>query len=71
MLDSRARAHCVISLRFRVGNQPVTNFRMIERHYFKGRLIKSFDFEFPFCIRTHLACARTVAHPVADSELRE
>jgi len=23
---------------------------MIERHYFKGRLIKSFDFTFPFCI---------------------
>jgi hypothetical protein len=23
---------------------------MIERHYFRGELIKSFDFEFGFCI---------------------
>lgn len=23
---------------------------MIERHYFKDKLIKSFDFNFPFCI---------------------
>ena len=25
-------------------------FRMIERHYFDGKLIKSFDFKFGFCI---------------------
>lgn len=37
-------------LRFTVGDKPVKNFRMIERHYFKERLIKSFDFTFPFCI---------------------
>lgn len=37
-------------LRFSVGDKPVRNFRMIERHYFKERLIKSFDFTFPFCI---------------------
>lgn len=24
--------------------------RMIERHYFRDRLVKSFDFEFGFCI---------------------
>lgn len=23
---------------------------MIERHYFKDRLIKSFEFKFPFCM---------------------
>ena len=28
----------------------MTNFRMIERHFFRGRLIKSSDFSFPFCI---------------------
>jgi len=28
----------------------VENFRMIERHYFENRLIKSFDFTFGFCI---------------------
>lgn len=28
------------------GNQVAKNFRMIERHYFKNKLIKSFDFDF-------------------------
>eukprot|EP00992_Anisonema_acinus_P014668 TRINITY_DN9402_c0_g1_i2.p1 TRINITY_DN9402_c0_g1~~TRINITY_DN9402_c0_g1_i2.p1 ORF type:complete len:190 (+),score=45.88 TRINITY_DN9402_c0_g1_i2:84-653(+) len=35
---------------FSVGEKPVPNFRMIERHYFKEKLIKSFDFAFGFCI---------------------
>lgn len=35
---------------FAVGQQPLPNFRMIERHYFRDRLIKSFDFSFGFCI---------------------
>jgi len=35
---------------FSVGDQPVPNFRMIERHYFREKLIKSFDFSFGFCI---------------------
>ncbi|KAL1110395.1 hypothetical protein AAG570_007926 [Ranatra chinensis] len=38
------------SVEFTVGNRPVSNFRMIERHYFKDTLLKSFDFEFGFCI---------------------
>jgi hypothetical protein len=38
------------SLVFSVGPKPVHNFRMIERHYFKEKLIKSFDFNFKFCI---------------------
>ena len=33
-----------------MGDLEVQDFRMIERHYFKGRLIKSFDFRFGFCI---------------------
>jgi hypothetical protein len=35
---------------FSVGEKPVPNFRMIERHYFRDKLIKSFDFAFGFCI---------------------
>eukprot|EP01064_Diplonema_japonicum_P039521 TRINITY_DN992_c2_g2_i1.p1 TRINITY_DN992_c2_g2~~TRINITY_DN992_c2_g2_i1.p1 ORF type:complete len:193 (+),score=31.93 TRINITY_DN992_c2_g2_i1:88-666(+) len=35
---------------FTVGPKPVPNFRMIERHYFRDRLVKSFDFNFGFCI---------------------
>ena len=37
-------------LTFKVGPQPLEKFRMIERHYFKDQLIKSFDFDFGFCI---------------------
>ena len=38
------------SLYFAVGPLPIENFRMIERIYFRDQLIKSFDFEFGFCI---------------------
>ena len=33
-----------------MGDKPVENFRMIERHYFKDKLLKSFDFNFGFCM---------------------
>ncbi|KAJ3151189.1 hypothetical protein HDU86_006180 [Geranomyces michiganensis] len=35
---------------FAVCPAGISNFRMIERHYFKGKLMKSFDFTFGFCI---------------------
>mmetsp|Transcript_4179 Transcript_4179/g.4281 ORF Transcript_4179/g.4281 Transcript_4179/m.4281 type:complete len:259 (-) Transcript_4179:288-1064(-) len=38
------------SLQFAVGDNEVHDFRMIERHYFQNKLVKSFDFEFGFCI---------------------
>lgn len=38
------------ALTFSVGDKPVKNLLMIERHYFKGKLIKSFEFKFDFCI---------------------
>ncbi|KAI8821114.1 GMP-PDE, delta subunit-domain-containing protein [Fimicolochytrium jonesii] len=38
------------TLVFAVCPQGIPNFRMIERHYFKGRLIKGFDFVFGFCV---------------------
>jgi hypothetical protein len=38
------------TVEFTVGDKPVSKFRMIERHYFRERLLKSFDFEFGFCI---------------------
>lgn len=38
------------SLEFRVGNQPVKKFIMLEKHYFKGHLIKSYEFEVPFAM---------------------
>jgi hypothetical protein len=38
------------TLEFTVGDRPLHNFRMIERHYFKSVLIKSYDFTLPFVI---------------------
>jgi len=37
-------------LEFQVGPHEVPNFRMIERHYFRDQLVKSYDFNFGFCI---------------------
>lgn len=38
------------SVTFQVGDAPVTNLKMVERHFYKDRLLKSFDFDFGFCI---------------------
>lgn len=38
------------TVEFTVGDKPVSKFRMIERHFFREKLLKSFDFEFGFCI---------------------
>lgn len=38
------------TVEFTVGSKPVSKFRMIERHYFRNKMLKSFDFEFGFCI---------------------
>ncbi|XP_067015193.1 protein unc-119 homolog B isoform X2 [Anabrus simplex] len=38
------------TVEFTVGNKSVSKFRMIERHFFRDKLLKSFDFEFGFCI---------------------
>eukprot|EP00294_Goniomonas_avonlea_P011733 CAMPEP_0114539280 /NCGR_PEP_ID=MMETSP0114-20121206/153_1 /TAXON_ID=31324 /ORGANISM="Goniomonas sp, Strain m" /LENGTH=181 /DNA_ID=CAMNT_0001723371 /DNA_START=203 /DNA_END=748 /DNA_ORIENTATION=- len=38
------------SLVFSVGPKEVPSFRMVERHYFRDRLLKSFDFTLGFCM---------------------
>jgi hypothetical protein len=38
------------TLSFSVGGRPVHQFRMIERHYIRDRLLQSYDFSVPFCI---------------------
>ena len=35
---------------FSIGKKPLKNLRMIENHYFKGKLLKQYDFTMPFCI---------------------
>ncbi|KAF4691288.1 hypothetical protein FOZ60_015825 [Perkinsus olseni] len=37
-------------LEFSVGEKPIRNFRMIERHYYKDKILKSYDFAMPYCI---------------------
>lgn len=57
------------TVEFVVGDQPVNKFRMIEKHFFKDRMLKCFDFEFGFCIPHS---RNTVEHiyefPQLDSE---
>lgn len=38
------------TVEFTVGCKPVNRFRMIEKHFFRDKLLKTFDFEFGFCI---------------------
>lgn len=37
-------------MEFVVGDKAVKNFKMIERHYFRNKLLKDFEFDFPFCM---------------------
>lgn len=38
------------TVEFVVGDKEVNKFRMVEKHYYRERLLKCFDFEFGFCI---------------------
>lgn len=49
---------------FTVGEKPIQNFRMVERHYFKQKLLKSFDFKFGYCIpRSKNTCEHIYEFP--------
>ncbi|XP_063171709.1 protein unc-119 homolog B [Candoia aspera] len=50
------------TVEFTVGDKPVSNFRMIERHYFRDRLLKNFDFDFGFCI----PCSRNTCEHIYE-----
>lgn len=55
---------------FTVGSQPVNNFRMIERHFFRDRLLKTFDFEFGYCIPySKNSCEHIYEFPNLPSDL--
>mmetsp|Transcript_25557 Transcript_25557/g.29489 ORF Transcript_25557/g.29489 Transcript_25557/m.29489 type:complete len:250 (+) Transcript_25557:73-822(+) len=61
------------SLTFNVGKAPLPNMRMIERHYFRSKLIKSYDFSFGFCIpgSTNTWDAVYVLPPLNDALIDE
>ncbi|XP_047097743.1 protein unc-119 homolog B [Schistocerca piceifrons] len=58
------------TVEFTVGNKPVSKFRMIERHFFRDKLLKSFDFEFGFCIpNSKNTCEHIYEFPTLPPEL--
>jgi hypothetical protein len=58
-------------LTFSVGKLPVKNLLMIERHYFKGKLIKSFEFKFDFCIPNSTNTWETIYNiPELDDDVK-
>ena len=77
-LDSITNIVCLISVpdvaykyrvEFTVGDKPVKNFRMIERHYFRNRVLKDFDFDFGFCMpNTRNTCEHIYEMPQLSEE---
>nr|SVE76012.1 EOG090X0D9B [Daphnia hispanica] len=60
------------TVEFVVGEKPVNNFRMIERHFFRDRLLKTFDFEFGFCIPySKNTCEHIYDFPALSSDAME
>ncbi|XP_053558016.1 protein unc-119 homolog B [Bombina bombina] len=58
------------TVEFTVGDKPVQNFRMIERHYFRDRILKSFDFDFGFCIpNSRNTCEHMYEFPQLSDDL--
>lgn len=44
---------------------------MIERHYFKDEILKTFDFEFGFCIPNSInSCEHIYELPLIDNQLK-
>jgi hypothetical protein len=57
-------------LEFSVGPHEVHNLRMIERHYFRDEIVKSYDFNFGFCIPSSVNTWETIyAMPPLEDEL--
>ena len=57
------------TLVFSVGQEPLSDFRMIERHYFRDQLIKSFDFEFGFCIPNSTNTWQQTIHAAEENKM--
>jgi len=39
-----------LTLNFGIGEKPIQHMEMVERHYFRGKVIRSYDFKFGFII---------------------
>lgn len=55
-----------------MGNKPVNNFRMIERHFFKDHPLETYDFDFGFCIpNSKNTCEHIYEFPTLPDDLSE
>ncbi|XP_063067485.1 protein unc-119 homolog B-like [Engraulis encrasicolus] len=61
------------TVEFTVGPRALNSFRMIERHYFRDLLLKSFHFDFGFCIpNSRNTCEHIYEFPqLSDSMIRQ
>ncbi|XP_070703491.1 protein unc-119 homolog A [Pempheris klunzingeri] len=60
------------TLEFTVGSKALNRFRLIERHYFRDLLLKTFDFEIGFCIpHSRNTCEHIYCLPDLDPETVE
>jgi len=60
------------TVEFTIGNKPVHKFRMIERHFFREKLLKNFDFEFGFCIpNSKNTCEHIYEFPTISPDLTQ
>lgn len=58
------------TIEFTVGEKPIKKFRMIERHFYKDHHLKTFDFEFGFCIpRSKNSCEHIYEFPIISKQL--
>ncbi len=60
------------TVEFTVGAKPVANFRMIERHFFRDEHLKTFDFDFGFCIpNSKNTCEHIYEFPAISSDMKQ
>jgi len=58
------------TVEFTIGSEAVNRFRMIERHFFREKLLKTFDFDFGFCIpNSRNTCEHIYDFPKLDPDL--
>lgn len=71
-LGEHVSSLCFRRVEFTVGDTPINNFRMIERHYFRDQLLKSFDFEFGFCMPSSKnTCEHIYEFPPLSEDISE
>lgn len=59
-------------LKFSVGPKPVKDFVLIEKHFFKDKLVKTFEFKFDFCMPNSVNEWETLYEiPELDPELKQ